>query len=268
VQRAIEGVSTVAFVQLRFLIASVVLLPFLLRGSRIGSAIPAQAVIPGLLLAAGFLLQTEGLRTVRPSVSAFLTATSVIMVPLFAGLLGWEKPNLRRSIAVAFALIGVFLLQGMRLPASWSEGESWTFLCAVAFAGQIVVLGRVAPRSGNPVGLALGQILVATVVLVLLGLLRGTMFVSADLSPKAWLAVIFAGALATAGAFLVQTWAQRKAPAGHVAVCFASEPVFATLFSISFFGDRLPLWGWVGAVTVLIAVGLVATEGGRSPLPD
>jgi drug/metabolite transporter (DMT)-like permease len=267
VQRGIEGIPTVSFVQTRFLVAALILFPIAWGRWGLRGAVPARSVAPGLLLAVGFILQTEGLRTVRPSVSAFLTATSVIMVPILTAVLGWERTNRRCWIAAVLALGGVFLLQGMRLPAAWSRGETWTFLCAAVFAGQIVVLGRLARTEEAPLRLASGQVTVAAVVLSLLGAIRGEHFFGSFMTTSGWIAAVFTGIPATAVAFFVQTWAQRRAPAGHVAVCFSSEPVFATGFAIAFFGDRMASLDWIGSLAVLAATVIVVTEsspeGGR-----
>lgn len=259
VAEAIGPIDTASFVQARFLLAALVVGLAAARMRGIRSLLPAASIPPGLLLAAGFLLQTEGLRTVGPSASAFLTGTNVVIVPILASAAGWERARARSWVAAAVAMGGILLLQGLRMPASWSRGETWTLLCAVAFAGQIVVLGRLAPGR-DPLSMASGQMLSAAAVLTLLAAVRTGSPVPADAIRGAAPAIALTGLLATAGAFFVQTWAQRSVPSTHVAICLSGETVFAALFSILFFGDSLPALGWCGAAMVLLAIAWVTAE--------
>ena len=64
--------------------------------------------------------------------------------------------------------------------------------------------------------------------------------------------------LATAGAFLVQTWAQGYLPATSAALIFTLEPVFALIFSMMVLGERLSGRSSIGAM--LILGGIAATE--------
>jgi drug/metabolite transporter (DMT)-like permease len=146
-------------------------------------------------------------------------------------------------------------------------GESATVLCAVAFACQILLVGRLAPRAGNPLAFAAGQIVVAAICLSAAGIIRGEWFGSERLPRGAISAALFTGTLATAFAFLAQTWAQRRVSPSVVAVCFASEPVFAALVSVLIYGDRLGPVPWVGAFLVTLAMAVAALEPGLRACP-
>ena len=74
--------------------------------------------------------------------------------------------------------------------------------------------------------------------------------------------------LATAGAFLAQTAAQRFTPPTHTALIFATEPVFAALFGWLLLGERLGAWGLAGCGLILagmLVAELPATLGSRAP---
>jgi len=259
VRCTVTRVSALQFLQLRFLCASAALMPVALLRARPRALFDPRALAPGLCLAAGYWLQTEGLRSVGASASAFLTGTSVVIVPFLAQVLGWERAGVRRWTAALLALLGVCAVQGW-LPSRWSAGEAWTFLCAVAFAAQILLLSRLAPRGGDPLVLGAGQVLSATLLLFIVGAFRGEIAVGHAIPGGIAAAAVFTGLAATAAALAVQTWAQSRVPAGHVAVCFATEPVFAAFYSVGFCGDRLSPLGWLGCVLVVVATLLVATE--------
>ncbi|MBM3287272.1 MAG: DMT family transporter [Candidatus Eisenbacteria bacterium] len=254
VRGAIEGVPTASFLLIRFLFAGALLLPFAIRRGGLAAVMHPRAASPGLCLALGYLLQTEGLRTTGPSVSAFLTATSVVIVPLLATILGWERAQARRFAAALLALAGVFLLAGGGMPTVWSSGETLTLLCAVAFAGQILLVAKIATPDSDSLSLAAGQIAYAAIALGAGAIARGGDPGVAGLDAEAWFAAGFTGLLATAAAFHVQAWAQRRISPGPVAICFATEPLFAAACSVLFYGDRLGVTAWLGAILVSCAV--------------
>ena len=139
-------------------------------------------------------------------------------------------------------------------------GETATVFCAVAFAGQILMVGRSAPSAGEPLFFASGQILVAAIGLLAVGAVRGELLTSTRIPPEAAYAALFTGVAATAFAFFAQTWAQRRVAPSSVAICFASEPLFAVFVSVLLYGDHLPPVAWIGAVCVMAAMSIAAFE--------
>ncbi len=253
VQAAVHHTPPLPFLILRFLIAAAALVPAVILRGGLTEALHPRGAAPGLCLAAGYWLQTEGLRIVAPSVSAFLTGTSVVLVPVLAWMGGQEKARARVWIAAVLALGGILAMQG-RLPGRWSAGETLTALCAVAFALQILLIGRLTRGRCDPIKLGSGQIFYAAAFLIAAGAARGTALDLPAIPPISWFALFFTGLLATAGAFILQTWAQRRLPSSHAAVLFASEPLFAAIVSVGFCGERLVMRGVVGAGMILIAV--------------
>jgi drug/metabolite transporter (DMT)-like permease len=71
-----------------------------------------------------------------------------------------------------------------------------------------------------------------------------------------WGALLVTGVFASALAFLVQTWAQRRTSATRTALAFAMEPVFAALFGITLAGDRLGALGWTGCAAIMAGIAL------------
>ena len=68
------------------------------------------------------------------------------------------------------------------------------------------------------------------------------------------------GILATALAFLVQSWAQKSTTAVSTAVIFAMEPVTAAGFSWWLIGEKLSLLAIAGGA--LIIIGMLVAELG------
>ena len=83
-------------------------------------------------------------------------------------------------------------------------------------------------------------------------------------SAEVWVALAITSVAASAGAFLIQTRAQREVSPTRTAVILAMEPVFAGLFGFLLAGDRLSGRGWLGA-GLIVAGMLVAELGGQRP---
>ena len=120
-------------------------------------------------------------------------------------------------------------------------GDLLVLLGSAAYSVQIVLMERYAPRY-DPIAFTQVEMLAAfggfAVVAVGLGQLE------VPHGWTVWSALLVTGIFASALAFLVQTWAQRRTTATSTALAFAMEPVFAGFFGFWLAGDRLGAIGW------------------------
>ena len=243
------------FLALRFALATVAFLPLapvLLRATReAGWRAWAASLGIGVVLFAGFYLQTWGLMYTTPGRSAFITVLSVPMVPLFAAVLHRRRPSPVHLAASAVATggIGLVLAPGGELEPNL--GDLLTLLSAVAFALEILLLEvatRRAPTSIVAVGQIAGVGLVAGLALLVVPLELPTEW------PGLWRGVGVTGLLCTTLALGLMTWGQARVRAEVAAVLFALEPVFAALFEWLFYGAGLGPWQLSGAGIVFASV--------------
>jgi drug/metabolite transporter (DMT)-like permease len=259
VQRALEAAGPFSFLAARFALgAGVLLLVFPRRVLRISRSTLLVSVLLGGWLAAGYGLQTIGLVYTTASKSAFITGLCVILVPIFSLALSRVRPRWSSLAAVVLAASGLYLLTA---PGSLglNLGDLLTLGCAFAFAVHIVIAERVAPRH-DAAPLAFWQIVTTAVIsTALMGTVEGP-----RLPLNRWTvsALGITGVLATAVAFAVQMWAQRRTSATHVAVIFTAEPVFAALFSWLIQHELLGASGLVGGGLIITGI-LVAQVGAR-----
>lgn len=96
---------------------------------------------PTCTLRAAYITQSVGMVTGEASRGAFLTGLTVVVVPVCAGLSG---SGVKRTtwVAVAVAVVGVWLLEGSGSPPTW--GDLWNLASAVLFSLQV--------RQGGGVG--------------------------------------------------------------------------------------------------------------------
>lgn len=260
VRDAVAQIPPFTFIAYRFLAAAVLLAalrPRLAAGGQPG--LVAAGVAAGLALFAGYGFQTVGLQYTTASNAGFITGLSVVLTPLFAGLLLRQPPGRWPVLGACLAAVGLGLLSLQRLEVR--QGDALVLGCAVAFATHILLLGRYAPRFST-YRLAVVQLATAGLAALAWAGLAGDLVAPA--SSQVWVALAITSVAASAGAFLVQTRAQREVSPTRTAVILTMEPVFAGLFGFVLAGERLSGRGWLGAGLILAGM-LVAELGGRHP---
>lgn len=297
VKEAVAEVPTMTFLALRFTLATLALAIVFGRDVVAGwRRLAGPGVLVGLFLWSGYTFQTIGLQFTEASRAGFITGLAVVLVPAVSAVLLKERPSAQAMAGVGLALGGLalmFLVPSLPAagglgatsgpePAAASRmvGDFLVLGCAVCFALHIVSLGRASStraRTAREAG-ALATIQVGAATLGYLaavaveGIRGGSARIlpysgeaGALLAPSFIWALVITGLLATAGAFLVQTAAQRHTSATHTALIFASEPVFAALFGWLWLGERLVGWPLVGCL--LILAGMVVAELPAAALP-
>jgi drug/metabolite transporter (DMT)-like permease len=146
-----------------------------------------------------------------------------------------------------------------------NTGDLLTLGCAVAFAFQIILLGR-ATEQHHFQPIAFLQTATAAVLMSLtVPVIESA---HSTWSWRVWIAIAVTGVLGTAVAFTVQAWAQQFTPATHTALIFALEPVFAWLTSYLVEGEKLGLRASIGALLILAGVLLSELKGSMAPVPE
>ena len=80
-----------------------------------------------------------------------------------------------------------------------------------------------------------------------------------------WAAIVFLALVATALAFLAQTWAQTYMSAPRAAIVLTLEPVFAGIFGFTLGGDVLTARIVAGGVCIVAAMYVVELAPGADP---
>jgi drug/metabolite transporter (DMT)-like permease len=243
-----------AFLAVRFAIATVTLaVPAAVRVRSLGRNGVASGALLGLLLAAGYVLQTAGLQRTTVSSTGFVTGMYVVLTPLIALLLFRSRIGLMAWGGVVLATTGLAMLSGIQ--AGSASGDLLVLAGAAVYSLQIVLMERFAPRY-DALAFTLVEMLAACVGLAAVALALGDLRVPHGWT--VWGALLVTGVFASALAFLVQTWAQRRTSATRTALAFTMEPVFTALFGYTLADDRLGALGWGGCAVIM--AGILLTE--------
>jgi drug/metabolite transporter (DMT)-like permease len=257
VKKALADVSTLLFLTLRFSIAAIALAVLFRKEFRTPNARASllRGAFAGIFLFGGYVLQTAGLKYTSASKAGFLTGLYVPLVPLIGGLINRRLPQISELVGIAIACSGMFLLTVQKDILHIAPGDLLVAGCAVAYALQMLILGRYAPISNMGV-LTVAQITTGALVgAATFGWVEPARIV---FSGSVWIALAVTSLLATALAFTIQTWAQRWTSPTRTALIFATEPVFAWVTSYLIAGEVLSRRAEVGAA--LIVAGILTVE--------
>jgi drug/metabolite transporter (DMT)-like permease len=239
-----------AFLAVRFAIATLTLaVPGTRRVRSLGRDGMAAGALLGLLLAAGYALQTAGLERTTVSGTGFITGMYVVLTPLIALAFFRSRIATVTWAGVAVSTVGLALLSGVH--AGSAVGDLLVLGGAAVYSLQIVLLERFAPRH-DAIAFTLVEMAAACAGLGVVAVARGELGVPHGWT--VWGALLVTGVFASALGFLVQTWAQRSTSATRTALAFTMEPVFAALFGITLAGDRLGAAGWAGCGAIMAGI--------------
>lgn len=253
----VDVVPPMYFLAMRFSLAFLVLAIFfgknIFRQSR---DTWKPGVLIGLILFAGYGLQTVGLQFTTASKAGFITGLAVVLTPLMARIFLKQLLSFNTVVGAILAFLGLALL-GMSgdVDTALNFGDFLVLLCAISFAGHIVAVSRYA-SDVEPGVLTTIQIGIVAVFCLLAALLWETP--PQLISGALLMGIGYMGIVATALVLFLQNWAQQYTSASRAALIFTLEPVFTAIFAYIILAERLSsqvFWG--GG---LILAGIIIAE--------
>ena len=266
---AMDSIGPYLFIALRFIVASLVILPFTIleaRKYKASSKLSTRTsvtllasdwfkfVLIGLCLFAGMATQQVGLLTTSVTNSGFLTGLYVLFTPLLGILLFRTMPNPVTWFAALLALSGIYYLSGGDL-SQLVIGDILTIISAIFWALQVVLIARFVGQSGR--ALALSQVQFTVTALLAL-------MVALALEPIEWGAIVsvapqilYAGIFASGLAFTIQVIGQRYTSAPQAAIFLSAEAPFAAWFAYLWLDEKIAAIGFIGCLLILSAMLIV-----------
>jgi len=252
VKEALNDAPPYAFSTWRFLIAGICNFFFIIPQLKLFTKVEiVGGLFCGILLYAGYAFQNYGLQLTTASKSAFITGTSILIVPFILWIFQKRSIHLNTWLAIIIALIGLFLLinpSGSKV----NMGDVITIGCSVSFAGHIVVQDRYIKKKTSILRFFFIQLMTVTI-------LSYISFLAIDTQPIIWSnrlisSLLITGIFATFIAIGIMVWAQKLLSPTQTAVIFALEPVFASTFAWYAVNEILSITSWIGGVLIIFAV--------------
>lgn len=215
-----------------------------------------QGTVLGLLIFAGYCIQTIGLTDTTPGKNAFLTASYCILVPFLHWVVDKRRPDLYNFSAAFLCLAGIGLVS---FDGSFSMrfGDAMTLVSALFFAAHIVAGARFGGKS-DPILLTILQFGTAAVCSWVLGFTTETF--PKEIPLNAVLGLLYLAVFATTLALLLQNVGLKYADPTSGAILLSLESVFGVLFSMIFYHEQLNFRLTAGFLLIFIAVILSETK--------
>lgn len=260
VKDAVVRAPVMDFLAIRFLIATAALAAVRPKTlTRLNRAGFQHGALLGLALSVVYIAQTYGLRYTSASVSGFITGMFVVFTPVITGLVLRRRIGAVTWWAVTIAMLGLSLMSVRSF--SVGLGELLTLVCALFLALHIVGLGEWSSRH-DAHGLTVVQLGVVTIICFAFAA-PGGIHLPSDIG--FWTALVGMSVIATAAAYMMQTWAQARLPAAQAAVILTLEPVFACVLGVAFDGDALTFPIVLGASLMVGAMYLIEFRSIKVP---
>jgi drug/metabolite transporter (DMT)-like permease len=245
----LHRINVSSFLGWRFLIATCVMAAIRPQAlKRIRGEFLVKGVVVGSLLGGGYLFQTFGLTQTTVANTGFITGLYAIFTPLFAAGLFKKHVSKIQWAATALAFAGLAMLSFKGL--SIGVGESLVLVSAILFAGHIIALSEWS-NGMDTYALTLIQMAMVSAISFLGGIKQG---IEAPHDSGVWQAILYTAILASAFAFLVQTWTQSFMAATSIGILLTMEYIFAAVFGVIFGHETLALRTLLGGSLVIIAM--------------
>ncbi|NLW92236.1 MAG: DMT family transporter [Syntrophomonadaceae bacterium] len=261
---ALRDIGPFMFLTLRFTLAFILLVTMAWKSIQtIRFSTVWYGALLGLFLFIGYSGQTVGLKYTTASNAAFITGTSVVLVPILYALINRKIPELRTFLTVAGALAGLFLMSFPDNNLSLSRGDILVFIGAFGFALHIILVDRYSHQH-NAVAITSIQIIFVGIVSLIIGSMVEPW--PTRLSMTVASAVLITSLFATSLAFLLMNALQKYSTPTRFAIVLTSEPVFAAIAAYLWTGETLTSRAYIGAAIILLSMLIsVITRKHREP---
>ncbi|OLQ94397.1 hypothetical protein BIY21_00950 [Vibrio ponticus] len=258
-KETIQGLPPFGFVGLRFLLASLCLLPFCIGALKRASWRDIRsAAMVGCLLATALMSWIHAI-SISDTLGegAFILSLSMLMVPFVAWILFGQRPKRIFWVSLPVAISGLAFLS---LKDGWQSSTSqlWFLFNAVVLALHFNVNSKYS-QTLPILLLTCIQLFVTGVI----GLTASAIFesVPVHVEPSIWGWFAASTILATALRYVMQTTAQKQIIPGNAALIMILEPVWTVFLSIAWYGEQISLNKMIGCGLILFALILYRTDG-------
>lgn len=256
------GLDPTTFLFLRFALAAPVMLGVAKAlGRDLLPLLRNRAIwIVGALNSVGFLCQFIGQQYTDASVAALLTNMSVILAAMGGVAFLGEKLGGFKVAGVFLAVAGTVLITtngDFRLVAgSQGLGDALYLVAAVSWAGYILYSKKkMDEQRWDPLAASACIVAVTAILVFPPALTAGAgQLVSAE---SLW-AVAYTGVFNTVIPYVLYQQGLKHLTASSSAVVLMLEIVVALLISVTFLGETLTAFAWIGASAVLVSILLVS----------
>jgi drug/metabolite transporter (DMT)-like permease len=253
ISQGIAGKYHVAYLfnGVSFILASLILLPFIPRGKKISRSQIKWMLIAGVILFFATALQQVGILFTQVANAGFLTSLYAVFTPFMLWLGFHERPHWMDMVAVIAATIGAWFLSTAGNGFQFHHGDSLEVIGAIFWGMHFVVLGKYASRF-EPISFASGHFFVTGVLNFIMGLAFEGLFL---LTPLPLIgAILYRASLSIGIGYTLQVWGQNHTSPTDAALILGLEAVFAGFAAWLVLKQGLVPLQIFGCAIILVAV--------------
>jgi drug/metabolite transporter (DMT)-like permease len=266
IKLALNDISPMLFIAIRFSFAALLLLPFLLKPLlQADIEVIKSGLFLGLLFFIGFGTQTAGLYHTTATKSGFITGTFVIFIPILQLILERKAPGKGNIIGIALVIIGLILLSSKgvtvldilsELGNNFNVGDFLTLICAFFYALYVVYIDIITKKYDYK-ALIILQVLftgLAGFVFTFLFDAAGIESVRYDFNKTVILVILYTAIFSSILATVIQTKYQKTVTPTKAGIIFSLEPIFAALFAFLIIHEEISSFGIIGCIFIFTGV--------------
>ena len=267
---ALEEMTVAENVTLRFLCASILLIPILVRKWKR----PTAGHMGWILIAAitgvplQFLLQFQGLARTTVSHAALIVGTLPVLLALSSAIfLGERLHGVEWGVLMISALGAVLIALSSSQSATGGPtltGDVMVFVSLCLALVMILCTKSLIPLYGSLFLTAL-MLVIGTVALMIWAL--SAHLLSWHHSTRGWIAIVMQAVLATAGAYALWNWALEHTSASRAGVFLNLEPVVGTILGVESLHEHLGIAAIVGGLLIIASALFFSLRPETHPSP-
>ncbi len=266
IKLALDDISPMFFISIRFTLAALILLPFLWKPLLSSSFDTIKAgLFLGLLYFIGFATQTVGLYYTTATKSGFITGTFVIFIPILQMIIEKRAPSRGNIIGIVLVVIGLILLSSKgitildiisELGSNFNFGDFLTLICAFFYALYVVYIDILTKKFDYKPLIILQVLFTAAAgfVFTFLFSYTGIETLRYDFNQTVILVILYTAVFSSVLATALQTKYQKTVTPTKAGIIFSLEPIFAALFAFLIIDERLSSFGILGCIFIFTGV--------------
>lgn len=221
--------------------------------------IHARVIIPALVVGLTYFgtleMQMQGLVTVDPGRSAFLSAGYCVVMPFAAWIIVRKPPQFRALVAaiICMAGVGFVSIKAGFTGFAFSVGDWLSVASAVAYAFN-VMFHSVWGRRFHPIAMTFWQFIVSGIGFVICALCTERMPDAQWLSPTVIGGLAFLILGSTMLGQIFQNIGVAHLPAAQASIIMSLESVCSVVFSALWYGERITVSSEIGFALIFLAI--------------
>ena len=249
---ALEYISPVVFLALRFSVSALMLVPFIFKSGKLLERRTARiGITAGVFLFLGYYFQTVGLEYTTAANSGIITGIYVVLLPFISYVYLKIRASKLDVVASGIAFAGLFIMSASSLAlrnSSVELGDILTVICGVAYAVQIAYVSKYSGGLDSTVFTFYQILTVAVLSAIFIPTYSTALF---TLNVLVVFVIVFTALFGGVLAYFITTKALIYVEPTSAGIIFVGEPIFAAISAVIIGGEVLgPLTIFGGSLMV------------------